>query len=88
MIETADYYTNLAYTQNKAIDDDIRQWISEGSMPSDTRRKWSSSLDENTCSTCKALEGVTVGMNKNFPGGIKIPPAHTGCRCVLEYVFD
>jgi len=88
VLKSADYHINLEYNQNKEIEDDVRQWIREGTMPSDTRRKWSSSLDKNTCPTCRALDGVTVGMDENFPGGITLPPVHIDCRCVVEYVFD
>jgi len=80
--------TEMAYAANSKNEEITRQWINEGSLPSDTRRRWSSSADRETCKVCRALDGVTVGMDESFPGGVTLPPVHPNCRCAVAYVFD
>jgi len=79
--------TELAFAYNNGMEEVIRGGIREGLFPSYVRRKWSTSLDERVCPKCGALDGVIVGMDDNFPGGIPLPPAHPGCRCAVEYLF-
>jgi SPP1 gp7 family putative phage head morphogenesis protein len=53
--------------------------------PATTRRVWIASGDSNTCATCLALNGKTVGLNEEFPGGD--PPCHPKCRCSTGLKF-
>lgn len=49
-------------------------------------KQWVSSRDLDVEATCDALDdGKTkVPIGTDFPGGYSRPPAHPGCRCVLE----
>jgi len=49
-----------------------------------TRKTWVSARDANVEEICRALDGTTVGINEEFPGGLMGPAAHPGCRCVLD----
>ena len=79
--------TELAFAYNHGMDEVIREGIAEGVFPDAARRKWSTAADERVCPVCGALDGIMVGMDEDFPGGIPLPPAHPVCRCALEYVF-
>jgi SPP1 gp7 family putative phage head morphogenesis protein len=79
--------TELAFAYNNGMEEVIREGIEDGVFPDFTYRKWSTSADERVCPTCGALDGVVVGMDEDFPGGIPLPPAHPSCRCAVEYVF-
>ncbi len=35
----------------------------------------------NSCEECLALDGVEVGLDEDFPGGIDAPPLHANCVC-------
>jgi SPP1 gp7 family putative phage head morphogenesis protein len=45
--------------------------------------RWDATLDRRGCELCRRLDGVTRGVGKEFPGGVKHPPRHPRCRCVL-----
>ncbi len=54
------------------------------------KRLWLSSRDEYVCPICIRNDtGEWIGLHEPFPSGHSTPPAHPGCRCVLElYVGD
>ncbi len=51
-----------------------------------TQKRWISARDNDVEGICLALDkpSVVVGINDPFPTGHMHPPAHAGCRCVLE----
>lgn len=46
-------------------------------------RKWDASADRVTCPLCKELDGTVATLEGTFAHGIKGPPAHPHCRCVV-----
>lgn len=46
-------------------------------------RKWDASADVVTCPRCKELHGTTATIDGTFKWGIKAPPLHPYCRCVV-----
>jgi HK97 family phage portal protein len=63
----------------------INNAILEGSRQSGivTAKQWKTHPDEMACLECKDLDGVTVDLEKKFPGDYLTPPAHTSCRCII-----
>lgn len=51
-------------------------------------RTWQATKDDRTRPAHLALDGVTVGMDEPFPGGINSPAEEIGCRCVVLYRVD
>ena len=47
-------------------------------------KTWISARDNRVDSVCRGLDGTTVGINEQFPGGFDGPAAHGGCRCILD----
>ncbi|MCB6614642.1 phage head morphogenesis protein, partial [Anaerostipes hadrus] len=47
---------------------------------------WSATDSENTCSTCRELNGKVVGMDEEFAPGKLLPPLHPRCKCCVMYV--
>lgn len=45
--------------------------------------KWDSSPDKRICPLCRSLDGRVSRVGKEFTAGIKQPPAHPNCRCVV-----
>ena len=45
------------------------------------KREWRTARDERVCPVCGPLDGVIVGLEEKFPGGLAGPPAHPRCRC-------
>lgn len=62
-----------------------------------TRKTWISRLTPNTCSVCRALHGVTIGIRDSFEpyarragwtrfyGSLLTPQLHPSCQCSLLY---
>lgn len=50
-------------------------------------KTWRTSLDDRVDDVCIGLEGKTVNINDNFPGGYDGPPAHILCRCYIDEVI-
>lgn len=60
-----------------------------------TRKTWMSRLDPTTCRYCRALHGITIGVNDSFEpyaraagwarvyGSLLTPPLHPRCRCQI-----
>lgn len=46
-------------------------------------RRWDASADRIVCPKCKALHGTVARIDGTFRFGIKAPPAHPYCRCVV-----
>lgn len=46
-------------------------------------RKWDASVDSAICPLCRALDKTVTTINGEFPGGVKSPPLHPHCRCVV-----
>lgn len=59
----------------------VKQAIHEGKMGC-TKKRWVTGGDDRVCNKCKALEGITVGVDELYPGGYECPGAHPHCRCV------
>jgi hypothetical protein len=49
-------------------------------------QEWDTARDELVCPICGELDSIRVGVDENYPGGIKGPPAHPGCRCGIRPV--
>jgi SPP1 gp7 family putative phage head morphogenesis protein len=45
---------------------------------------WYTNNDNQTCPTCKILNGKRVNIDEEFAPDIFIPPAHVGCRCWIS----
>ena len=52
-----------------------------------TTKTWLTAHDERVRPAHKALDGVTVGIDEEFPGGLH-PTSEIQCRCVLTYGVD
>jgi SPP1 gp7 family putative phage head morphogenesis protein len=50
------------------------------------QREWQTANDELVCPICGPLQGVIVGLDEEFPGGLSGPPAHPRCRCWIAPV--
>lgn len=48
-------------------------------------RTWLSSADERVRPAHRVLNGVTVGLDEEFPGGIRSPAEEVACRCTLIF---
>ena len=48
--------------------------------------KGSATDSENTCSTCRELNGKVVGMDEEFTPRKLLPPLHPRCKCCVMYV--
>lgn len=46
-------------------------------------RRWDASADKVTCERCKELDRTVTTIDGVFKGGIKSPPLHPHCRCVV-----
>lgn len=54
---------------------------SEGLIDSELVKEWIITPDSALCEICAPLEGMQVGMDDDFPGGVQNPPLHVNCRC-------
>ncbi len=53
---------------------------------SDAQTKVWVTAGDNVCEDCQANEDAgEVGINGSFPNGNTQPPAHTNCKCLLDY---
>jgi SPP1 gp7 family putative phage head morphogenesis protein len=52
------------------------------------QRRWNTSVDELVCPICGPLHNVVVGIDEDFPGGHRNPPAHPRCRCWITPVVE
>lgn len=85
--------TECAFAYNWGADEGVRQAMQKGLLGR-CIKVWSTSNDNNVCSICSALEGVSVGMDDDFDfkgkilfeGQHMLPPAHPRCACAVEYV--
>lgn len=78
--------TELADAFNYGADQSVRQAQTQGYMPPQMEKKWMAAEDERECVVCGDLDGVTVPMDAQFPGGFEHPTAHPLCRCAVAYV--
>lgn len=46
-------------------------------------RRWDASADKVTCPLCRELDRTVTTIDGVFKGGIKSPPRHPYCRCVV-----
>ena len=51
----------------------IKNLVDQGILPPQDK-KWSATDSENTCSTCRELNGKVVGMDEEFTPGKLLPP--------------
>jgi SPP1 gp7 family putative phage head morphogenesis protein len=79
--------TETLDAQTEALKDSWRTAQDEGLMPPGTKKRWVSTMDERTSEICEELDGVEVGVDEQFPGGIDGPPAHPNCRSTMTLVF-
>lgn len=85
--------TESAFAYNRGADEGIRQAQQQGYLGT-VKKRWSTSGDDRVCSTCQALEGIEIEMDKSFPlkgkmlfpGQDLLPPAHPRCACAVEYI--
>lgn len=85
--------TESAFAYNRGADEGIRQAQQQGYLGI-VKKRWSTSGDDRVCSTCQALEGIEIEMDKSFPlkgkmlfpGQDLLPPAHPRCACAVEYI--
>lgn len=63
----------------------IKNLVDQGILPPQDK-KWSATDSENTCSTCRELNGKVVGMDEEFAPGKILPPLHPRCKCCVMYV--
>ena len=59
--------------------------VDQGILPPQDK-KWSATDSENTCSTCRELNGKIVRMDEEFAPGKLLPPLHPRCKCCVMYV--
>ncbi|GEM_PF-4246425 len=63
----------------------LGQVLAGGQMKRQTNyrvtKTWNTAGDERVCSICGPLDGVKVGIDEFFPGGLPAPAAHPNCRC-------
>ena len=64
---------------------DTKNLVDQGILPPQDK-KWSATDSENTCSTCRELNGKVVGMDEEFAPGKLLPPLHPRCKCCVMYV--
>ncbi len=84
--------TECAYAYNRGADEAVRQAQAQNLIGT-VKKHWSTSGGEGVCSTCEALEGTEIDMDKGFPfkgkllfaGQDSLPPAHPRCACAIEY---
>lgn len=87
--------TESAFAYNRGADEGIRQAQEQGLLGSMVKR-WSTSGDDQVCTTCQGLEGEELGMDegfrfkgrKLFAGQDLMPPAHPRCACAIEYIEE
>ena len=85
--------TEMAFAYNRGADEGIRQAQAQNLIGA-VEKRWSTSGDENVCSTCEALDGVQIGMEGGFgfarrelfEGQDLLPPAHPRCGCAVMYI--
>ena len=85
--------TEMAFAYNRGADEGIRQASSQN-LIGRTKKRWSTSGDEQVCTTCSALDGVEIEMDEEFKikgkslfiGQHRLPPAHPRCGCAIEYI--
>ncbi|MEA4922169.1 MAG: phage minor head protein [Eubacteriaceae bacterium] len=78
--------TELMFAYNAGEIGSVRQAISDGMMMPTTMKRWSTAKDARVCPECQELSGITIPVDRLFPGDYDAPPAHPHCRCVLVYV--
>ena len=85
--------TEMAFAYNRGADEGIRQAQAQNLIGA-VEKRWSTSGDENVCSTCEALDGIQIGMEGGFgfarrelfEGQDLLPPAHPRCACAVMYI--
>lgn len=85
--------TEMAFAYNQGADQGIRQAQEQG-LVGETRKRWSTSGDDNVCPVCDALDGVEIDMDDSFDfkgrelfeGQKMLPPAHPRCACAVQYI--
>lgn len=76
--------TELTTFFNAGHDLAIEEAMALGLLP-DMDCIWSTSANESTCDLCSAMEGERVPKGKPFSNGLKFPPVHPHCGCVVMY---
>lgn len=51
----------------------------------DALKTWNTAGDERVCNICGPLDGETVPVDENYPGGYEHAYAHPQCRCTDSY---
>lgn len=75
----------IVLTETQAINEYIRH---ETARLNGVRFKTWVTADEKACPICKPMDGMTVSINRDFKSdGVSYPypPAHTSCRCWVDY---
>lgn len=85
--------TESAFAYHRGADEGIRQARSKNLLGV-VKKRWSTSGDDAVCTTCAALEGIEIDIDKEFDikgkslfqGHRLLPPAHPRCACAVEYI--
>jgi len=87
--------TESVRASNLGLHRAYQQAVDRGVFPDEAvKRFWRVASDERVCPICTSIaknnsEGVSVGEPfKSDDGDIDTSPAHTRCRCSIEYVTD
>lgn len=82
--------TEDAVARNAGKEAAWRAGLDAGLVPRTARRVWVTALDERTCPTCSALDGVSVAIDEPWDaGGVAVASpgeVHPHCRCSQEIV--
>jgi SPP1 gp7 family putative phage head morphogenesis protein len=70
--------TEVLHAYNQHSQDQIAELAAEDGR---ILKRWDATIDGRTCSECRALHGVAVRPNEDFPRGVYQPPLHPHCRC-------
>lgn len=51
-------------------------------------KTWFTNNDDRVCDICGPLDGMTIGIDEEFPDAGQGPPAHVNCRCWTQTGTD
>jgi SPP1 gp7 family putative phage head morphogenesis protein len=72
--------TELIHGYNVVADDGLREVMHDDP---DIKRRWDAAMDSRVCRSCRALDGQLRGEGEDFLPGVRRPPLHPHCRCIL-----
>ena len=80
--------TELAFGYNAGLYGAAKDAQAQGYI-GDCKKRWVTAHDgppNRVCPECEKLDGVMVGMDDYFSNNALIPPGHSQCRCVVDFV--